>query len=109
MDDLLKAIADAASTIWLVVLAAWGGSVNYFTNLKAKFQWKFYLIHISTSAFAGLITVYACTANDVSYPLMAALAGVSGHMGVSAVQLLERKFFGVERRAQGDSNDKQDS
>ena len=99
LDDLFKAIADAASTIWLVVLAAWGGSVNYFTSLKDKFQWKLYLIHISTSAFAGLITVYACIANGVSYPLMAALAGVAGHMGVSAIQILERKFYG-----KGDSN-----
>lgn len=104
MDDLFKAMADAVGTIWLVVLAAWGGSVSYFTQLKSGFQWKLYLIHLSTSAFAGLITVYACIANGVSYPLMAALAGVSGHMGVAAIQLLERKFFGVERRA-GDHND----
>lgn len=105
LDDLLKTLADLISTIWLVVLAAWGGSVSYFTNLKSKFQWKLYLIHLSTSAFAGLLTVYACIANGVSYPLMAALAGVSGHMGVAAIQLLERKFFGVGRSA-GEHNDK---
>ncbi len=90
-----KFVSEAAGTIWLVVLAAWGGSVHYFNNLRqAKFQLGAYLIHLSTSAFAGLITAYACAANDVSYSYTAALAGIAGHMGVSAIKILEKRFFG---------------
>lgn len=95
MDDFSKSLGEIASTVWLMVLAAWGGSVNYFTNLdSAKFQIGAYLVHLSTSAFAGLITAYACAANDVSYSYTAALAGIAGHMGVSAIKVLERRFFG---------------
>ncbi len=97
---LSKALTEAASTIWLIVLAAWGGSVKYFTGLnKDKFNAAEYFIHLSASAFAGLITAYACAANDVSYSYTAALAGVAGHMGVSAIKVLERRFFG-----KGDKN-----
>lgn len=95
MDDFTKMLNELASTLWLIALAAWGGSVNYFTNLQAgKFHIGAYLIHLSTSAFAGLITAYACAANDVSYSYTAALAGIAGHMGVSAIKVLERRFFG---------------
>lgn len=104
LDDLhvvvSKFISETAGTIWLIVLAAWGGSVKYFTDLKqAKFHFGEYLVHISASAFAGLITAYACAANDVSYSYTAALTGVAGHMGVSAIKMLERRFFG-----KGDKN-----
>lgn len=95
MDDLSKFASELINSVWLVILAMWGGSVNYFTNLKqGKFNLVAYLLHLSTSAFAGLITAYTCAANDVSYSYTAALTGIAGHMGVSAIKHLQRRFFG---------------
>jgi hypothetical protein len=104
IDDVYVAITkflnEVIGTIWLLVLAAWGGSVKYFTDSnREKFNFGEYLIHISASAFAGLITAYACAANDVSYSYTAALAGIAGHMGVSAIKLLERRLM-----CKGDKN-----
>lgn len=92
MDDFTKMLNELASTLWLIALAAWGGTVKYFT-LNKKFNLVSYLVHICTSAFAGLITMYACAANDVSYPLTACITGIAGHMGVAAIASLEKRFF----------------
>ena len=101
-DDFTKALAEAASLFWFVALAAWGGTVNYLSRLK-RYRTTFSFIELmgewAISGFAGLITAYACAANDVSYPLTAALSGIAGHMGGRAIYILETRFFG-----KGDNN-----
>ncbi len=97
LDDFTKALAEAASLIWFVALAAWGGTVNYLSRLKrhkGAFSFVELLGEWAISGFAGLITAYACAANDVSYPLTAALSGIAGHMGGRAIYILETRFFG---------------
>lgn len=101
-DDFTKALAEVASLFWFVALAAWGGTVSYLSRLK-RYKLTFSFIELmgewAISGFAGLITAYACAANDVSYPLTAALSGIAGHMGGRAIHILETRFFG-----KGDNN-----
>lgn len=101
-DDFTKALSEVISLFWFVALAAWGGTVNYLSRLK-RYKTTFSFIELmgewAISGFAGLITAYACAANDVSYPLTAALSGIAGHMGGRAIYILETRFFG-----KGDNN-----
>lgn len=97
-DDFTRALAEVASLFWFALLAAWGGTVNYLSRLKRTPKMKFSFVELMMewviSGFAGLITAYACAANDVSYPLTAALAGIAGHMGGRAISIFESRFFG---------------
>ena len=97
LDDFTRALAESLSYLWFVALAAWGGTVNYLSRRKRdKLAFSFVELmgEWAISGFAGLITAYACAANDVSYPLTAALSGVAGHMGGRAIYMLEVRFFG---------------
>lgn len=98
MEDFNKALSELAGTVWLVILASWGGVVNYLGSINGTKKFKFFelLVAISTSGFAGLITFYACAANDVSYAYTAVLSGVAGHMGARAIAALEKRYFGKD-------------
>ena len=88
---------------WVVALSAWGGMVRFIRKVKAgEMSLKQASLtlagEIVTSAFAGVVTFYACEANGVAPLMTAVLVGVAGHMGGRALepveQLLKRWFGG---------------
>ena len=91
---ILKALIDAGmGYIWFVVLAVWGGTVSYIGRIK-KSGHAFNFIELigewTVAGFAGLMTAYICTEMGLSFPLTAALTGISGHMGGAAIAMMEK-------------------
>lgn len=88
---------------WVIVLAWWGGIVNYIKKMKSgevrRFNITEFVGDIITSGFSGMITFYLCQASELNQFATAALVGISGHMGSRAIFLLEQalsKRFGGE-------------
>jgi len=85
-----------------MVLSAWGGLVRFIRKVKAgDMSWKQAALtlagEITTSAFAGVMTFYACEANHAPQLMTAVLVGVAGHMGGRALEPLEaiyRRWIG---------------
>lgn len=82
---------------WVVALSAWGGMVRFIRKVKAgEMSLKQASLtlagEIVTSAFAGVVTFYACEANDVAPLMTAVLVGVAGHMGGRALEPVEQLF-----------------
>ncbi|MCY1310560.1 LydA holin phage, holin superfamily III [compost metagenome] len=46
------------------------------------------------SSFAGIVVAYLCLAAGAPFYITAAFAGVAGHMGGRAIELLERRVSG---------------
>jgi len=91
---------------WVMVLSAWGGLVRFIRKVKAgDMSWKQAALtltgELSTSAFAGVVTFYACEANGVPQLSTAVLVAVAGHMGGRALEPLEALY----RRWAGKGND----
>lgn len=102
MDNLARALDSAVATssfgfLWLLVLSAWGGTASYLTRLKkskAPFSFMELVGEWTISAFAGVVTAYACYEMNFSFYATAACAGIAGHMGGRGIALVER---GIER------------
>lgn len=96
---LQRLAEDGSSTwgyLWLVVLAAWGGSVSYLSRLKEDSTKRFSTVELTgewtISAFSGLLTAFLCAEMGVSYYLTAVACAISGHMGGRAISLIEGAF-----------------
>ncbi len=80
-------------TVWLVAifLAGWGGCVAYLQKVLRgrRFAWWRFGAEILISAFAGLMAFILLREAGWSVELAAACSGVAGHMGSSAIGLLE--------------------
>lgn len=83
-----------ATYIWVVVLAATGGAVNFLRKIKAgtarAFNITEFVGELMTSGFAGVLTFWLCEAADVNKLLSAVLIGISGHMGSRAIFKIEK-------------------
>lgn len=81
--------------VWFVLLAVWGGTVNYI-NRRKNDKLPFSVVELvgewAVSGFAGIITVLICQELGMSVTITAATAGIAGHMGGRSIFLLERYF-----------------
>lgn len=80
----------------IVVLAVWGGLINYLTRLKKSmgtFNWRELVFEVLVSAFAGLLIGLMAFSFDVHPYMCMALAGISGHAGGRTMFFLD-KFWG---------------
>ena len=79
--------------LWVFGLSILGGIVAYMRALRRESNRTFRMIEfigeLCTSAFAGILAFWLCTAMEVPQLVMAATIGVAGHMGSSAIQLME--------------------
>ena len=82
---------------WVLLLAAFGGTVNFARKLREgavrAFNITEFIGEIFTSAFAGVLTFYLCEWSGVAPLLSAVLIAISGHMG-------SRAIFGIEKWAE---------
>lgn len=80
--------------VWVLLLAIWGGVVNFIQRLKrgeAKAHNIVELIgEVVISAFVGVVTFYLCELSNFPQILTAALVAISGHMGTRALFVFER-------------------
>lgn len=80
--------------LWVLILAAIGGAVNFIQKLKAGTARAFNLTELfgelMTSGFAGLLTFWLCEAAELNKLISAVLIGISGHMGSRAIFRLEK-------------------
>jgi predicted CDP-diglyceride synthetase/phosphatidate cytidylyltransferase len=83
-----------ATYLWVVILAAAGGAVNFLRKIKSgtarAFNITEFIGELMTSGFAGLLTFWLCEAADVNKLLSAVLIGISGHMGSRAIFKIEK-------------------
>ncbi|MGY8835120.1 MAG: phage holin family protein [Enterobacterales bacterium] len=106
---ILKHLIDLGlGYVWFVLLAIWGGTVNYLTRRK-KDKLPFSVVELigewAISGFAGIITVLICQEMGLSATITAATAGIAGHMGGRSIFMLEQHFqnrIGIK----GNSGDK---
>lgn len=96
-NNFIKALSNANieyfGYLWFIILAVWGGTVNYINRVRSERN-PFSLVELlgewMVSGFAGLITAYLCAEMGFSFYLTAALTGISGHMGGRAIFIMER-------------------
>jgi len=85
-----------AGYFWFLVLAAWGGAVNYIRRVK-KDNLRFSIFELvgelSVSAFAGIVTALVCQEMNVSVLLTYAAVAISGHLGGKTIDAFENKFL----------------
>ena len=77
-----------------MILALWGGTVNYITRIKRGVVGKFSAIELlgewCISGFSGLLVWLLCQNFGIPEYLTAAMVGVAGHAGGRTVFILER-------------------
>lgn len=100
-DDLLPEflrnfVASSIGYIGLVLLAVWGGTVNYISRLKQNEEIKFSFVELigewTISGFAGLLTAYICFELELSWQMTAFFTGIAGHLGGRAIFMFELYF-----------------
>lgn len=78
---------------FMLAVAILGGFVSWYAKVRRNEipgGSVFHLIgEITTSAFAGMLTFFACEYANFPQLLTAALVGVSGHMGAKIITLVE--------------------
>ena len=78
---------------WVLLLAVWGGVVNYISKVRAGATSRFNLMElvgdVVTSGFVGMLTFWLCQAAGFSELLTAVFVGISGHMGARAMAKFE--------------------
>ena len=79
--------------VWVLLLAVWGGVVNFIQRLKRGETKAHNLVEfigeVVISAFVGVVTFYLCELSDFPQILTAALVAISGHMGTRALFVFE--------------------
>jgi tellurite resistance protein TehA-like permease len=92
---LSQIVTTGAAYVWFVVLAAWGGTVNYIRRVK-KNETKFNVYELvgewSISAFAGVVTALICQEMNISQLMTYALVAISGHLGGRSIDTFEAMF-----------------
>ncbi len=100
MDDfegnkLIAQFLEGRGSIWLVLLALWGGTASYISRIRERHE-QFRTVELigewCISGFAGLISAYICLEFDASWQLTCFAAGMAGHMGGRAINVLEVRF-----------------
>lgn len=98
MVDEIEYIKMAAPYVATILLSAFGGTVQHFTNLRKngkRFRWFEFFADGLAAIFAGILTyfLYISAFDEMSF-MAAALISVSGHMGTRAVDLIESVYTG---------------
>jgi hypothetical protein len=75
----------------VVVLAVWGGVVNYIQSTKngRVFRISELVGESAISGFVGVLTFYMCEAAELHGLVTAALIGISGHFGGRSIYIIE--------------------
>ncbi|MBO9492239.1 phage holin family protein [Endozoicomonas sp. G2_1] len=93
LSALLVFVQQNSSFFFCMLIAVWGSTAAYIARLKKSGK-DFSLTELigewSISGFAGMLTVLVCQEFGVSLTLTAFAAGISGHMGGTAIHLLEQ-------------------
>lgn len=80
--------------VWVLLLSAWGGAVNFWRKVKDGHTRAFNIVEfigeIATSALVGLITFYLAESAHIDQILTAAMVAISGHMGSRLLYQFER-------------------
>lgn len=93
---------------YILGISIFGGAVAWWRRVKrgeiATAHVRDLIGEIATSAFAGLLTFWVCESLGVPIIVTAPMAGIAGHMGGRAIDLLEthllkRAGFTADRRA----------
>lgn len=88
--------------LWFILLAVWGGTVNYISRAKRMKDHVFSISELmgewAISGFAGLLSAYFCAEMGLSFYATAVTAGIAGHMGGRALHLMESV---IKNRAPG--------
>lgn len=81
--------------LWVIGVSFWGGIVSFFEKKGEPFSWVKLFAHLSSSGFAGLMTLYICQYSNVPTPLIGVFCGVAAHMGTPALLRIKliRQFF----------------
>ena len=81
---------------WIVGLSLLGGFVSFYQKLRAGLvrAWNFteFIGELATSAFVGILTFKACVWLKWDTDLVAAVVGITAHMGSRALFKAEAKF-----------------
>lgn len=92
-DILSKLLEAGLGYVWFVILAIWGGTVNYLSRIRQgkveAFSFAELVGEWTVSGFAGLLTAFICMEMDFSWHLTAFFTGVSGHLGGRAIYMFE--------------------
>lgn len=100
---LISSLLEGRGTIWLALLAIWGGTASYISKLN-KSEKPFKLIELLgewvISGFAGVVVAYICYELQMSWALTCFMSGIAGHMGGRAITVLESRF----KRMMGDKD-----
>lgn len=70
--------------VYITAISIWGGIVSYFEK-HTKFVFVKFMVHLSSAAFAGLMTGLFCDYMHVDGPLQYISCGIAAHMGTPAV------------------------
>lgn len=89
--------------LWFILLALWGGTVNYISRVKQGNPKRFSIIELigewSISGFVGVVTIYFCLEMQLSVYMTGAVVAIAGHMGGRAIfcfeKWLSRKIPGI--------------
>lgn len=81
---------------WLLVLATWGGTVNYIKRMR-KDKSPFSLLEMigewAIAGFAGIVTGLLCLHYQVPIYLTFATVAISGHAGGRVIEALETRLL----------------
>lgn len=95
-NDLLgQLVGTVVGYFWFLVLAIWGGTVNYIRRVKrneAKFSVYELVGEWAISAFAGIITALICQEMEIRPLMTYALVAVAGHLGGRSIDTFETLF-----------------
>jgi len=87
-------VSEIWAYLWVLVLSAWGGAVNFYHKLKTGevTRWNVTELigELVTSAFCGVITFFLCRAGGIDIWVSAALVGIAGHMGSRLIFKMEQ-------------------
>lgn len=81
--------------VWLAALTAlWGGLISYFRHIQAGYRHTILsaIVHMTSSAFAGLMCWLICLQFGAPPALTAICTGLAGHMGAEFIKIIETKF-----------------
>lgn len=92
---------------FMLLMAIFGGFVSWYAKVRRNEISGSSVFHfigeITTSAFAGLITFFACEYIGLPQIITAGLVGVSGHMGAKVISLYEAAAAKKLERKAGES------
>ena len=79
--------------LFIITFASLGGFVNLLQRYRLAKERRFSLLEVvgefATSAFAGLLVYYICTYFKLDENIIAAAAGMAGHMGSRLIHMFE--------------------